>query len=53
MGSWENILANPLAQEKTVVIGNNDGGSGVMARALAVYVGTKRRTPEPRPTRRG
>lgn len=41
VGSWENILANPLAQEKTVVIGNNDGGSGVMAGALAVYVGTK------------
>lgn len=39
--SWENLLANPFAQEKTVVIGNNDGGSGVMAGALAVYVGTK------------
>ena len=39
--SWENLLANPYAQDKTIVIGNNDGGSGVMAGALAVYVGTK------------
>lgn len=39
--SWENLLANPYGQDKTVVIGNNDGGSGVMAGALAVYVGTK------------
>ena len=39
--SWENLLANPFGQTKTVVIGNNDGGSGVMAGALAVYVGTK------------
>lgn len=39
--SWENLLANPFSQAKTVVIGNNDGGSGVMAGALAVYVGTK------------
>ncbi len=42
--SWENLLANPLGQQKTVVIGNNDGGSGVMAGALAVYVGTKQNT---------
>lgn len=42
--SWENLLASPYAQDKTVVIGNNDGGSGVMAGALAVYVGTKQST---------
>lgn len=39
--SWENLLANPYSQDKTIVIGNNDGGAGVMAGALAVYVGTK------------
>lgn len=42
--SYENLLANPLAQEKTVVIGNNDGGSGINSGALAVYVGTKQAT---------
>ncbi len=42
--SYENLLANPLAQEKTVVIGNNDGGSGINAGAVAVYVGTKQST---------
>ena len=41
VGAWENLLANPYAQAKTVVIGNNDGGSGVMFRSLAVYVGDK------------
>jgi Ca2+-binding RTX toxin-like protein/phosphodiesterase/alkaline phosphatase D-like protein len=44
VGGWENLLANPLAQDKTVVIGNNDGGTGVLAQALAVYVGTKQST---------
>jgi hypothetical protein len=42
--SWENVVASPYAQEKTVVIGTNDGGSGVMKGALAVYVGTKQST---------
>ena len=43
VGGWENLLANPFAQDKTVVIGNNDGGTSgtVMNNALAVYVGTK------------
>jgi len=41
VGGWENLLANPYPQAKTVVIGNNDGGSGIMAGSLAVYVGTK------------
>lgn len=40
-GGWENLLANPIAQNKTVVIGSNDGGTGMMANSLAVYVGTK------------
>lgn len=41
VGGWENLLANPLAQDKTVVIGNNDGGTGIFANSLGVYVGTK------------
>jgi hypothetical protein len=44
VGAWENALANPYAQNKTVVIGNNDGGTGIMSNALAVYVGTKTNT---------
>ncbi|NBO66563.1 MAG: hypothetical protein EBU88_17250, partial [Acidobacteria bacterium] len=44
VGGWENLLANPLAQDKTVVIGNNDGGTGVVSNALVVYVGTKQST---------
>ncbi len=41
VGGWENLLANPKAQDKTVVIGNNDGGTGIMTGSLAVYQGTK------------
>lgn len=41
VGAWENALANPFAQDKTVVIGNNDGGTGIMSNTLTVYVGTK------------
>ncbi|MEI6713163.1 MAG: esterase-like activity of phytase family protein [Verrucomicrobiota bacterium] len=44
VGGWENLLANPFAQDKTVVIGNNDGGTGVMLNTVAVYVGTKTNT---------
>ena len=44
VGGWENALANPFAQNKTVVIGNNDGGTGIMNNAVAVYVGTKTNT---------
>ncbi|MEI8021591.1 MAG: hypothetical protein WCH39_25500 [Schlesneria sp.] len=44
VGAWENLLANPYPQNKTVVIGNNDGGTGIMNNALAVYVGTKTNT---------
>ena len=41
VGGWENLLANPFAQDKTVVIGNNDGGTGIMNNSLVVYQGTK------------
>lgn len=41
VGAWENILVNPLSQLKTVAIGTNDGGTGIMSNALSVYVGTK------------
>ena len=41
MPSWENLLANPYSQLKTVVIGNSDGGNGFAGNALSVYVGTK------------
>lgn len=41
VGAWENALANPFPQDKTIVIGNNDGGLNIMNGALAVYVGTK------------
>jgi phosphodiesterase/alkaline phosphatase D-like protein/arylsulfatase A-like enzyme len=44
IGGWENLLANPFSQDKTVVIGNNDGGTGVLSNALAVYVGSKQST---------
>src|SRR4029077_6998106 len=44
VGSWENALANPFPQDKTVVVANNDGGTGIMTNAVAVYVGTKQRT---------
>ncbi len=39
--AFENLLANPYSQMKTVVIGNNDGGTGLQGNSLAVYVGTK------------
>ena len=41
VGAWENALANPIAQDRTIVIGNSDGGTGIVNNALAVYVGTK------------
>jgi len=30
VGGWENLLANSKSGDKTVVIGNNDGGTGIM-----------------------
>lgn len=44
VGGWENILLNPGTGDKTVAIGNNDGGTGIMNNSLAVYVGTKTNT---------
>ena len=41
VGAWENALANPYAQDKTVVVATSDGGTGIMTNAVAVYVGTK------------
>lgn len=41
VGGWENAVANPFAQDKTVVVANNDGGTGIMANSVSVYVGTK------------
>jgi hypothetical protein len=41
VGAWENLLASPFPQDKTIVIGNNDGGTGIMTNAVSVYVGTK------------
>ena len=36
-GSWENLIANPYAGDRTVVIGNADGGTN----GVYVYVGNK------------
>ena len=44
VGGWENALANPFPQDKTIVVGNNDGGTGIMQNSVAVYVGTKTNT---------
>ena len=44
VGGWENLLANPFVQDKTIVIGNNDGGTGLLSQSIAVYVGTKQST---------
>lgn len=44
LGAWENALANPYEQDKTIVIGNNDGGTGIMNNSVSVYIGTKTNT---------
>ncbi|HAZ40857.1 MAG TPA: hypothetical protein DCY52_01170 [Methylococcaceae bacterium] len=44
VGGWENLLANPYSGEKTVVVGNNDGGTGIMLNTVVVYVGDKTKT---------
>ncbi|MFZ5522676.1 MAG: hypothetical protein ACOY9D_01150 [Pseudomonadota bacterium] len=41
VGGWENLLASPFPQNQTVVIGTNDGGTGIMDSSVLVYVGTK------------
>lgn len=40
-GSWENLVANPFAQNTTIVAGTNDGGTGVMNGRVTIYLGTK------------
>ena len=47
VGGWENLLANPAAQDLTVVAGTNDGGTGIMSNSVSVYVGTKTNTGSP------
>src|SRR5262245_39144084 len=44
VGAWENTLASPYPQDLTVVIGNSDGGTGIMTNAVALYIGTKQST---------
>jgi|JRYL01.1.fsa_nt_gb hypothetical protein len=44
VGGWENLVANPFAQDLTIVAGTNDGGSGVMNNTVNVYVGQKQAT---------
>lgn len=44
VGSWENAVANPVPQTKTVVVGTNDGGTGIMTNAVSVWVGNKTNT---------
>jgi phosphodiesterase/alkaline phosphatase D-like protein len=44
VGAWENALANPFPQDKTVVMGNTDGGTGLMNNTVSVYQGTKQST---------
>jgi len=44
VGAWENALASPYPQDKTIVIANSDGGIGIMTNAVAVYIGTKQTT---------
>lgn len=41
VGAWENLLACPQEQDLTVVVGTNDGGTGIMNGSVSCYVGTK------------
>lgn len=42
VGAWENLVASPYPQHKTIVVGLNDGGTGIMTNSVAVYIGTKK-----------
>jgi hypothetical protein len=42
--AWENLVANPHEQDKTIVIGTNDGGGSAVNNKVGVYVGTKTNT---------
>lgn len=44
VGAWENSLANPFPQDKTVVVNDSDGGTGIVTNSVSVYVGTKQST---------
>ncbi|NBU46508.1 MAG: hypothetical protein EBS34_03515, partial [Flavobacteriales bacterium] len=47
VGAWENALACPVSQDKTIVIGLNDGGTPTTAainNSVVVYVGNKQTT---------
>lgn len=44
VGGWENLLANPFSQDKTIVAGTNDGGTGVMNNTVVIYTGDKTTT---------
>jgi hypothetical protein len=44
VGAWENAVASPFAQDKTVVVATSDGGTGIMNNSVSVYVGTKQST---------
>lgn len=44
VAAYENAVANPYPQDKTVVVGMSDGGTGIMTNAVTVYVGTKQTT---------
>ena len=44
VGAWENALACPYAQDKTIVVGPSDGGTGIMNNSVPVYIGTKQNT---------
>jgi len=46
VGAWENALACPISQDKTIVIGINDGGTASTAinNSVVVYVGNKQNT---------
>lgn len=47
VGAWENCVANPFAQDMTIVASTSDGGTGVMNNRVFVYVGTKQATGNP------
>jgi hypothetical protein len=44
VGAWENALACPYVQDKTIVVGPIDGGTGIMNNSVPVYIGTKQKT---------
>jgi secreted PhoX family phosphatase len=45
-GGWENLVANPTAQDKTIVVGLSDGGTASTPHinSVGVYIGTKTNT---------